>query len=138
MSESETRRAAFIQSLRDCADFLEQHQGVPMPMYCCLNVFPDTREEAIAIAKLASWKKDYNDRWFNLRRDFGEDLKLEINFSREIVCRKVVTGTKVIPAKPAEIVETYEWACDDVSLFADRKAATTTDDAKAEGSAVSA
>jgi hypothetical protein len=110
------RRTAFIQSLCDCADFLERHQAVKAPQYVTMNVFVNTREEVAAHAKAASWKKVHSDDWFWLHREFGEDLSLDITASRETVCRRVVTGTRTIPARPEETVEEVEWVCDDAVL----------------------
>jgi hypothetical protein len=111
------RRAAFIRSLRDAAQFLEDHPAVKAPRYVTMNVFVNTRDEIADQARAASWLKDYNDTWFNLRRQFGEDLSIEINASRETVCRKVVTGTRVVPARPECVVDVYEWECDDPALL---------------------
>ena len=118
MTETNDRRAAFIQSLRDCADFLDRHPSVNVPRYVNLNVFVNTREEIAAHARVTSWEKVYNDTWFYLRKEFGTDLSLDITVQRETVCRKVVTGTRVVPAKPEHEVEDIEWVCDDVSLLA--------------------
>lgn len=111
------RRTAFIQGLRDCATFLETHPAVQAPVYVVMNVFARTREDVVAHARVASWQKEYNEGWFNLRKDFGEDVRLEINADRGLVCRKVPTGTKVVPAQPERTVETYDWACDDAVLL---------------------
>lgn len=116
--ETATRRAAFIQSLRDCADFLESHPGVWMPRYVTLNVFVNTYDEVVAHAKAATWEKVYNREWFYLQRSFGEDLSLDITTPRETICRKVVVGTVKVPAQPEHTREIVEWVCDDVSLLA--------------------
>lgn len=112
------RRAAFIQALRDCADFLESHPAVIAPRYNTMNVFVNTREEVAAQAKAASWEKVYNGDWFYLSRAFGEDLRLDITVEREVMCRKVVTGTRVVPARPEQTVEEFEWRCDEASVLA--------------------
>lgn len=111
------RRDAFIQALRDCADFLDTHPTIAAPMYVVMNVFVNSREEIANHARAASWEKEYNGSWFNLKKEFGGDLRLEINADRSLVCRKVVTGTSVVPAQPEHTVETYEWVCDEPSLL---------------------
>lgn len=119
--ETQVRRADFIQGLRAAADFFETHPDVQAPRYTVMNVFLNTREDMATQARAASWQKEYNDSWFLLRKDFGADLRLEINTQRETVCRKVVTGSEVVPAKPAvpaSVRETFEWVCDDASLLA--------------------
>lgn len=111
-------REKFIQALRDCADFLESHPGVAAPRYITINAFVNTREELVAQAKAATWEKSYFGDWFALSRRFSEHLSLEITADRSVVCRKVVTGTRVVPAKPEETVEVFEWRCDEASVLA--------------------
>lgn len=113
--EANDRRAAFIQALRDCADFYERHPAVEAPYSTTFNVFVATREEMSLHARAATWEKDYSDDWFMLRKTFGP-LTLDINTSRERVCRKVVTGTRTIPAQPERVVEEIEWVCEDALL----------------------
>lgn len=113
------RRAELVRSLRDAADFFEAHPLVQTPRYTVMNVFLNTKDEIAGQARLATWEKDYQDTWFCLRKTFCEDLKLEINTQRSTVCRKVVTGTEVVPLKPAEpasVRETFEWVCDEPLL----------------------
>lgn len=69
--EAAQRRAAFIQGLRDCADWLERHPDVRCPRWQNMNVFVDTREEIAAQARAATWEKVYNGEWFYLSRHFG-------------------------------------------------------------------
>lgn len=125
--EESKRRRMFIQGLRDMADFFENHPDLKFPHYSGLNVFVNTREEIAEIARQSTWSKVYAGHWFCLRKQFGSDLTLEINISREEVCRKVVTGTRVVPAMPAmpateeTVEEVTEWVCDETSLLADYK-----------------
>ena len=114
------RRTAFIQSLRDLATFLEEHPAVWAPQYVNINAFVNTREEVVAQARAASWEKVWNGDWFYLRKEFGPDLSLDVTADRGVVCRKVVTGTRVIEAQPEREVESYDWICDDASLMAER------------------
>lgn len=116
------RRAAFIQSLRECADWLDRHPGVRAPRYVDMNVFVNTREEVAAHAKAATWEKIYNEAWFYLRHSFGADLNIDITAQRETVCRKVVVGKEEVPARPAHEREIVEWVCDDVSLLSEPQA----------------
>ena len=119
--QERARREDFIRGLRDMADFFAQHPTVKLPSTECFNVFVTTREELAEHARVTSWEKVYEGPWFMLRKHFSEDLRLEINTDRQTVCRKVVTGTRVVPAKPAveeHEEETFEWVCDDASLLA--------------------
>jgi hypothetical protein len=113
-------RAAAIRGLRDLADFLEAHPGVPFPAYNVLNANVDTKDEIARIARLCSWEKDFNGEFFSLRKRFGGELMLDVYTSRDQVCRRVVKGTKTLPAVPERTVEDVEWVCDD-ALLGERK-----------------
>lgn len=111
-----SERNDFIKALRDCADFFEQHPGIPMPRYTTMNIFHSTREALADYARMATWEKVYNGEWFFLRKEFGAHLTLDIATSRETVCRRVVTGTTILPARPEQEVETVEWVCEEALL----------------------
>ena len=119
----EGRRAAFIQDLRDLADFLEHYPTVPVPRYTNLNAFVG-KDEVVAAAKAGSWEKIYNANWFYLRKTFGGGLEFDVTVEREQVCRKVVTKTTTIPAQPErvlpaeeeKVVEEFAWVCDEPLL----------------------
>ena len=115
-AEREVERTAFIQALRDCANFYKQRPGIQAPAYVELNVFLNTKEEIAAHARLAAWEKVYKDSFFLLRRRFGDRFCLEMNIQRDEVCRKVVTGTRVVPATEERTVEIVEWVCDEPVL----------------------
>lgn len=112
-------REQTLQGLRELVAFLAEHPTVPLP--ACLhmiNAFVDTREELAVVARAASWQKGWDkEDWFVLRREFAGDVALEVNIERERVCRKVVTGTQILPAQPERTVETYEWACDEPAIL---------------------
>ena len=114
--EREERRNAFIKALRACADFYEEHPLIEAPVQTTFNVFVNTKEEIAVYARLAAWEKVYNEEWFSLRKVFGDSFQLEINATRETVCRKVVTGTRILPARPEQTVEIIEWICDEPLL----------------------
>src|SRR6185436_6909693 len=111
--KEDQRRAAFVQGLRDLAAFIETHPGVQCPRYHTFNVFLNTREEVSQHARQASWEKVYNDHWFSLRKEFGSDIILDVNADRGTVCRRVVTGTRLIPAQEAHVVDEVQWVCDE-------------------------
>lgn len=118
------RRIAFIQGLRDFADFLEAHPSVDMPIYTTITVFAKDREALARQARAAKWEKEYGGDWFNLRRIFCDDLHFDVSIKRDQVCRKVVVGTKIveatdeqiIPAKPEHEVPVEEWICEESIL----------------------
>jgi len=115
---TDERRAEVIAGLRQIADFLEQHPGVPAPDYSTLNSRAGTKEQIAAIARLATWRKDYGDNYFSLHKEFPGDLALDVYTERSTVCRKVVTGRRMLPAEPEREVEVYEWICDEPLLEA--------------------
>lgn len=131
MNQSEALGLA--DGLRELADFLVEH-GMDIPSAYSpslrLDIFIDEYNRSNKAIKadlrdaaraMAPCEKDYSGSYFNLRREFGEFVMLEVSVSRDKVCRKVETGkTRVIPARPAqpERVEfVTEWVCDDVSLL---------------------
>jgi hypothetical protein len=117
MHADTNRRQAFIDSLRACADFLESHPNVKAPRYVTMNVFVDTREELAEQARSATWVKTFTGKFFSLSKSFGEDVTIDITAERELVCRRVVTGTRVLPAQPERVVEDYTWECDEASVL---------------------
>jgi hypothetical protein len=114
-------RTDALQDLKDIVAFLEAHPGVPPPRFNSLLVTLNTREEIAAVAKQSSWQKDYNGQWFSLQKRFGT-LTLDVYVPRDEVCRKVVTGTRVLPAveaQPERVEQVEEWVCDEASLLGD-------------------
>ena len=109
--------------LRAMADFLEARPDIEAPGCLTLNLFAHTREELTAIVRNGTWTKSYNDDYMWVRKDFGGGITLEINIARAQVCRRVVIGTKVIPAKPEHHVDVVEWICDEASLLAEEVSA---------------
>jgi hypothetical protein len=119
--------AEIAQNLRDLADFLEQHEEVPPVYSMTLNAFTHTKEELQDVArKGAPWEKIYEAGYFSLRKRFGP-VTLDINLNREKVCRRVVTGTRIVPAQPAEPEheeDIVEWVCEDPILEGEKPDAT--------------
>lgn len=115
-AEALASRAAFIHALRECADFLEQHQSVKVPVgvTTVFNAFVDSKDELAAHARVTSWEKCYQGDYFFLKKSFGGRVSIEINADRALVCRRVVTGKTI---KPAEEVDTVEWVCDDPAVL---------------------
>jgi hypothetical protein len=111
----------YVRALRALADFLEARPTL-VPATNGFNVMLDTKEELIEHAKTGSWKKEWFDEWFALRQEFGQDefgrkiLYLDVNLPREQVCRKVFLGKRTIPARDEQVVDEFEWQCDDLVL----------------------
>lgn len=76
-------------------------------------------------AKVVKWAKD---RGYKVEKKYTEDdfnLYIEtpvgsFNFysTRKVVCKKIVTGTKVVPAQPEKIEDVTEWVCEKVAFLA--------------------
>lgn len=91
-----------------------------------VTFFPSDDPEVVrAFARqMGTFEKDYSrDTLLRLTKDFG-GASVRLVFQRSTVCKRVVTGTKTlpavtIPAKPAEpervipeqTIETVEWEC---------------------------
>jgi hypothetical protein len=117
--------------LREFADFIEK-RGVELPggiyiggIYQSLYDDDDrgtAKEQAKRVARVlakgALVEKRHNNYSLDLVRTFGTNIKLIYSINREKFCKKVVTGTKVVPAYVREehTEETFEWVCDDPVL----------------------
>lgn len=68
---------------------------------------------------IGSCNKDYNDDRLIITKDFGS-VRIKGTVDRSLTCKKVVTGTKVVPSyyQKERTVEEVEWVCDEgVSLL---------------------
>lgn len=109
-------REEFIAGLREAADFLEANPALPTQSTpITINVFVETKAELAAIARTGQWDKSGNDNHFWIKREVGA-ISYEVNIARSKICRRVVTGTRVVPAREAEVVEDVEWVCDEPLL----------------------
>ncbi len=112
------QRTAYIEGLRELADALEQRPELldglsPVMLYCFTQSRADFVRRADELGGDRS--KTFDDWYVNVRRTFGPHA-VEVCVNREQVCRKVVTGERLVPAKPAEpehVEEVVEWVCDD-------------------------
>jgi hypothetical protein len=103
------------KGLRELADFLDAHPAIELSTPTHL-VYVQSRELLADMARLGGWRKVYSDDYFHLSRMFAGDVELQVFTDRATVCRKVVTGTRVEPAKPEREVEIVEWVCDEPLL----------------------
>ena len=117
----------FAGGLRALADWLDAN-----PDHAPHIIDPDRayllhcgdRAALKAVARsLGKTKKHGDGNWFNVTRDFGGGVSLEAYTRRENVCRRVVTGTQVVPAHteparnvPESVVELVKWICDEPIL----------------------
>lgn len=107
-------RHALIDGLRACAEFLEQNPDMPTPSPAGFHAFV-LRDELMALARKAGWTKYYDANYFALRKHFGP-ISYELFIDRSEVCRRVSKGTRIVPSQPEQVVEYFEWVCDDPVL----------------------
>lgn len=113
------RRRAYVQGLRELASFIEASAALPCPYGTSFNAFVNNKADLADIARSGTrWDKGVSGNYFFLRKEFAGGHTYEINVNREQVCRKVVTGTEIVPAQPEQVVETVEWICDEPLLVA--------------------
>jgi hypothetical protein len=115
---NEDNRHEVITRLREFADFLEAHPDAPAPYADGIrfDVFALNKEEFVKYAKAIGGKlekiHDYSTTMV-LRRQFGQ-IEYDINVAREEVCKRVVTGKKLVAAVeavPEHEEDITEWRC---------------------------
>jgi len=124
-----SERDEMVADLRAFADFIEEN-GHKLPGNIYLgssynSLWDDDRstakEKAKQVAKILAKgglvEKKHDNYSLDLIRKFGQ-IKLCFSINREKFCRKVVKGTKEIPAVTYEVrtEEIVEWVCDDPVL----------------------
>lgn len=113
-----TERSDYTQGLRELADFIDAHPDIPLPYAGAHNAFVENKAQLGLIARAVGgrWDKKGTTDYFYIKREFAGGHSYEVNVSREQVCRKVKTGTRIEPAKPEQEVETFEWVCEEPLL----------------------
>lgn len=122
----EQLRADFISALGRLANILEANPGIPQPCFGTAVIRCSTLQEMRAIAKSygGTWVKEDDPNDFQMRREFGPGMRLLVYASHEAVCKKIVTGKRVIPEHiipaseerviPEHEEEIVEWHCPEV------------------------
>ena len=117
----------FVDSLRQIADFYEQHPNCPLPSLGeRLHIFPDGIKGLAAVAReFGDCTKSVDEgelSFYRVRRQFGA-LALEALDYRHKVCKRIVTGSHEervkIPLTFEEhirMVEDVRWECPDSLL----------------------
>lgn len=121
---AKTDSEAFVAGLRAMADFFDSRPTMPVPMFPSIHIFAQDRDEMAFIARqLGSAKKDYNDQFAGLNKEFG-NITLRICVNREQVCRAVDKEVEVEEQVPTgfelrTVKRTVrEWVCDEPLLAA--------------------
>ena len=140
----ENRNASQIATLRQAADWLDEHPELPRVYLGCIGVFPpgkDQKAEVALVAKaMGHAKKNYLDSSIHLTKNFGDGTKnfgdgtISYVADRDKVCERVQVGTRIepshtIPARdeqfiPEHEVAVFEWKCSPVLEPADEHAAS--------------
>jgi len=130
------QRDELVESLRELADFLdEKGLEIPfdisvsvsayMPYYSRVTPYGElTAKEKKAILKravraLKPVVKEYDNTTLRVKRKFGNKINFSLSVSREVACKAVKTGNKIIHAAsyiPERVEEEVEWVCTDPLL----------------------
>lgn len=122
-------QVSYPDFLRLLADFLKEHPTLPQPtLYSFMDgaLFHLDRNTAKEqLRSIGEFEKNYSDDAFIAKKKLG-GRALEFHMEREAICKKVVTGTRVVPEhyvagtegfiKPESIEEIVEWQCDEPIL----------------------
>lgn len=126
--EAEDRRKAireglaFADTLQEVARFYQENPSFPVPYGTQMDVF--VRDKATLkeyIRRIPGRVEKVFSVYFSAVKRFGPQtgpgqITFRLNADRELVCEKVVKGTKIIPAVPEREVEDVDWVCDDPIL----------------------
>lgn len=137
MTEPTTRRDRYIHALRVAANLMETVPDLPPPslsahvielQWSVSSRHPDPGAELARLARLMPCKltknkpgDEFGDTYYELRGEI-DGVPVQLWAKRELVCTKVVTGTKpvtkLVPDPAAAMVEVteeediVEWRCD--------------------------
>jgi hypothetical protein len=121
------RRRQFIDGLRAVAKFYEENPGACYDgMHLTLNMYAWGRTARETLAETArafgQCNKLYDDNNITVSRQFSEQVSVAVFAPRARVCRRVVLGTAILPARvvpateevliPAARIEIVDWRCD--------------------------
>jgi len=127
MTNEQLRRQQFIAGLHAVATFYETHpEAYYDGMHLSLNMYvwgSAARKTLITMAKaFGLCTKTYDDKNVTVARRFSEQVTLAVFAPRAKVCRRIVLGERVLPARivpamaeqtiPSTRMEIVEWQCD--------------------------
>lgn len=122
--EEREKRANTVTGLRELADLLEEHDGLPIPHRISVDCFVEAIElKEAARAMPGRAEKNAEGSFFELRKELGAGtVHYMVNVPREEVCERKQVGMKqVVETKVVETGEmveepVYEWTCPDSLL----------------------
>jgi hypothetical protein len=121
------RRQQFIAGLRAVAQFYEDHPEAWYDgIHLTLNMYIWGRKAREILARtvkaLGSCTKIYDDTNITVSRKFTAQVTLSVFAPRAKVCRRVILGTRILPARtlpasgevhlPATTEQIVAWSCD--------------------------
>lgn len=127
MNKEQHRRLHFIQGLRAVATFYEENPNAWYDgMHLTLNMFVWGRAARKTLAETAKafgqCNKIYDDTNITVSRQFSDQVTVAVFAPRAKVCRRIVVGARVLPARivaateevciPEARVDIVEWQCD--------------------------
>lgn len=118
VTDEQTARRKYTDSLREFAAFLDAHENLQLPSTQTLYVWPTTDEMATYAREMGKCRKSATDSYFNLTRDFLPAVQYEPTWYRKEVCERVVVGQKEVTEDVVEVVgkrtvmqDVVEWKC---------------------------
>jgi hypothetical protein len=119
-------KVTYSEFLRLLADFIEDHPTLPQPNLYSFEdggtFFLSNKEQ---LRSIGSFDKKFLGEIFIAEKNIGGHT-LSFRVKREAICKRVVTGTEVIPEhyvpgieghiEPESVKEIVEWQCDEPIL----------------------
>lgn len=127
MNIEQQRRRHFIEGLQAVAKFYEENPDAYYDgMHLTLNMYVWGGAAHKTLAETArafgQCDKIYDDKNVTVSRQFSEKVTVSVFAPRAKVCRRVVLGERMLPARivpateevriPAALVQIVEWRCD--------------------------
>ena len=100
-------------------NFLKANSDIPTPFFGQIDAFAYDSDSLPEIARaMKPVTKEVSGSFYVLARSFGNGVNLHVNFVRDEVCERIVTGTEEVPKKviEAHTKEIIEWICPDTIL----------------------
>lgn len=113
-----TKQQEWLDGARAMIKWFEQHPERIPDYGIVVNLYPGGKSALAELARaLGKAEKHMTVDLFYITRRFGLH-KINGTTLRREVCRRVITGTKLIPEKvvPAHVEEIVEWVCDEPLL----------------------
>ena len=107
--------------------FLGEHPEIELPWFGTFNVWVNSRENFVRIARVMGYgEKGKDSRSIHLRKSLGGSVSLDLCMTHEIAgCRKVIVGQEWVPEEvkvvPGHMEDKIEWICDEALLAIEKE-----------------